>query len=583
MSRVSILEQLRTPRKSALDFHYDELTAPPIMALFTQQDIQELYNIATSIRYNANIHKKYELIDAVMRRRGFRRAHSGTNRVVYNFLESGDFVAKVAVDRVGIKDSPAEFKNQKYFAPFCCKIFEVDPTGVLAFVERVNPISSLEEFISIADDVFNLMVTKIIGKYVVDDLGTKTYMNFGVRQNSHGHTFGPVIIDFPYVYEVDGAKLICKTPIQTPTGIVPCGGELDYDAGFNTIICTKCGKEYKAMDLAKDDSLVSFMYHDDNKEMLKKIKFQMRAQVIDQGKIIFDSGRSTKQYLSKEEYLLMNSIEIPIGEVKVNKTINQKHQNIRKVREDYYTALQRQYYNELSKKCTFNPVIEPVSNTVPVNKTTKQKPSSNTEEEKKFYYQDEEEVDLTPVKVNRVINIDTDQYGNVVETSDDHIDKLEKATFPEINNKEFTTVDVANSFNNELYEQTDGSNPAEMVTSEHVDKTKDSEQEDDNSLVKPLSQEMADTIKDYMQGNIPQEELDAIDNAIDNSLNDQDDNVKASEGNAITENPMDNVNAPKFVYHHSDDYYTVDNRQSKKINKKKKFKTDKRNRPDDEY
>ena len=44
MSRVSILEQLRTPRKSALDFHYDELTAPPIMALFTQQDIQELYN-----------------------------------------------------------------------------------------------------------------------------------------------------------------------------------------------------------------------------------------------------------------------------------------------------------------------------------------------------------------------------------------------------------------------------------------------------------------------------------------------------------------------------------------------------------
>ena len=30
-------------------------------------------------------------------------------------------------------------------------------------------------------DVFNMMLTKIIGKYVVDDLGSKTYMNFGTR------------------------------------------------------------------------------------------------------------------------------------------------------------------------------------------------------------------------------------------------------------------------------------------------------------------------------------------------------------------------------------------------------------------
>ena len=99
MSRSSLIEQLTIKRKSALEFEYDKLWAPPIMSIFTPQDIQELIKIATSIRYNGNINKKYELIDAIMKRRGFRKAHCGTNRVVYNFLESPTFVAKVAVDK----------------------------------------------------------------------------------------------------------------------------------------------------------------------------------------------------------------------------------------------------------------------------------------------------------------------------------------------------------------------------------------------------------------------------------------------------------------------------------------------------
>ena len=128
MSRVSIKEQLYVKRKSALDFDYDALWAPPIRSLLSQEDINELYRIATSLRYNGNIEKKYELIDAVMRPRGFRRGNCGTNRVVYNFLELPTFVAKIDLDKVGMKDSPAEFKNQNFFKPFCCKIHEVDPT-----------------------------------------------------------------------------------------------------------------------------------------------------------------------------------------------------------------------------------------------------------------------------------------------------------------------------------------------------------------------------------------------------------------------------------------------------------------------
>ena len=217
MSRVSVLESLYSKKKSALEFNYDNLWAPPIRSLLSQDDINELIRIATSLKYNGKINLKYKLINQIMNRRGFRKAHSGTNRVVYNYLEDPRFVAKIAVDRVGMKDNPAEYKNQRYFAPFCCKIFEVDESGVIAFIERVNPITSLEEFLSVSDDIFNMIVTKIIGKYVVDDIGTTKYMNFGLRMNG----FGPVILDFPYAYELDGRKLICNKKIKTPFGEQP--------------------------------------------------------------------------------------------------------------------------------------------------------------------------------------------------------------------------------------------------------------------------------------------------------------------------------------------------------------------------
>lgn len=179
MSRVSVLESLYSKKKSALEFNYDNLWAPPIRSLLTQEDINELVRIATSLKYNGDVNKKYQLIDDVMKRRGFVKAHAGTNRVVYNFPEDRRFVAKIAVDRVGMRDTPAEYRNQEWFKPFCCKIFEVDPSGVIGFVERVNPITSPYEFLSIADDIFNMILTKIVGKYVLDDIGATKFMNYG--------------------------------------------------------------------------------------------------------------------------------------------------------------------------------------------------------------------------------------------------------------------------------------------------------------------------------------------------------------------------------------------------------------------
>lgn len=360
MSRVSLIEQLYAPKKKgALDFDYDKLWAPPIRFFLSQQDIDQLYKIATSLKYNDNIEMKYKLIDAVMRPRGFKRANCGTNRVVYYCLEDTSFCMKIALDRVGINDSPREYKNQEFFKPFCCKIFEVDPTGVIACVERVNPISSLEEFLSISDDVFNMMVTKIIGKYVVDDLGTDKFLNYGLRYNSNGTAFGPVILDYPYAYELDGSKLHCGKPIQIGDREFACGGEIDYDSGLNNLICNKCGRTYSARELARDDSNVLKFYTDNNE------KRRMRARIVREtdGAILMDSGRSSKTYMTKEEYeegtklFELNNFEPR----KVEKTIKNKYVPMKKLREQYHSELQVKAYEEMQKKNAepFNPVIKP--------------------------------------------------------------------------------------------------------------------------------------------------------------------------------------------------------------------------------
>lgn len=69
---------------------------------------------------------------------------------------------------------------------------------------------------------------------------------------------GPVLLDFPYVYKLDGNKLYCNAPSNNnPSGC--CEGIIDYDPGFNHLFCTKCGVRYKAKELEKaikDDKVI---------------------------------------------------------------------------------------------------------------------------------------------------------------------------------------------------------------------------------------------------------------------------------------------------------------------------------------
>lgn len=244
--RDEILRNMLSRSVTPDEFNFDHMVAPPVEYFLSPQDIQDLTYLANSIKYNAKIDYKYKAIDQILRNRGFLLLGRGTNRVVYKYLENNTICLKVAVDHVGCSDNPHEFINQEYLKPFVSKIFNYDPSGTIAVAERVHPISTREEFVHYANGIYDLITKWFIGKYVVNDIGSKFFMNWGIRYS----TGLPVLLDYPYFYLLDISKAKCMSILEDGT---ICGGDIDYDDGYNFLKCTKCGRNYKAAELAKDD------------------------------------------------------------------------------------------------------------------------------------------------------------------------------------------------------------------------------------------------------------------------------------------------------------------------------------------
>lgn len=243
MAKYDVLQMLYNKTHPVEEFNFDALQGPSVYNFFYPEDIAQLNKIATSVKLSGNIKKKLNMIDSVMKSRGFRKFAGGTNRVVYTHYEYPTIVAKVAIDRVGISDNPAEFRNQEFLKPFVAKCFSVSPDGVIAICEKVMPITNLSEFESVSDYIFQIIVFKILGKYVIDDIGVEFFLNWGIRVGSY-----PCLLDYPYLYKVNPTKLHC-TRCDITTNNRVCNGNIDYDGGFNYLVCTECGTKYRAADL----------------------------------------------------------------------------------------------------------------------------------------------------------------------------------------------------------------------------------------------------------------------------------------------------------------------------------------------
>lgn len=229
---------------TSLGEYFDTLQAPPLYSILTDYDIAEIRKIVTSVRLAGNVHRRLFGINEILTKRGLVKLAGGTNRVVYSHPMYPNIVIKIALDRVGMKDNPSEYYVQNLLKPFCTKIFEITEDGLIAVAEKVERVRNIKEYTEMSDDIYSLYLYFVKEKgLVMEDIGVKFFMNWGNRP-----MFGPVILDFPYCYEIDPKKLHCKNVDEY--GRI-CNGEIDYDDCFNFLVCKRCGKIHRALEISK--------------------------------------------------------------------------------------------------------------------------------------------------------------------------------------------------------------------------------------------------------------------------------------------------------------------------------------------
>lgn len=250
---------------------FDSLKVNPLLSYFTIEDINLIHKLATSPAMHCDVKEKYRLLGEIMEKRGFKLIGGGTNRRAYECIYDDRVVAKVATDPVGFTSNLREYINQNVLKPFCNKIFEVTPCGSLAIIEKVVPIKDVSEFQKYAQEIYDILYFKIRNNSIaMEDIGTRSMKNWGYRSG-----FGPVLLDYPTMYVADPKKRLCKNILNGKL----CCGTLDYDEGFNCIVCSECGRTYFAKTIAKtegDDinSLLSAVGYL-KKEGVKSMKFEI--------------------------------------------------------------------------------------------------------------------------------------------------------------------------------------------------------------------------------------------------------------------------------------------------------------------
>ena len=225
---------------------WDKMSKPPLTTYVPAPIIDQLRSIVNNVKLMNNPSKKYELVNELFATIGLKPLASGTNRRTFYCTYDPTVVIKIASDRVGKSDNLSEFTLQKLIKPFCTKSFDVTPDGVVALVERVETMKEADFKKVYASDVFDFTFEILRRGYVMEDIGGNFYKNWGIRFG-----FGPVILDYPYIFELDWTKLRCSHK-DVHTGYL-CDGYLDYDydKGMSEIICTKCGTRYTAKYLAR--------------------------------------------------------------------------------------------------------------------------------------------------------------------------------------------------------------------------------------------------------------------------------------------------------------------------------------------
>ena len=274
-------------------FNFNQIqNIKPIYKIFdylSPYDVCYLKEIATSYTIK-EVKQKYQLIENLMNVRGFKKLGCGTNRMTFKCESNPDIVMKIAVDRTGMNDSPAELRNKQILGTYATDIYDVSECGTVGLFERVEPITNVNDFLSNVDIIFNILFTLSRSGYIFKDVGNNSFMNYGIRKGA-----GPVILDYPYFYKKDPKKETCRNIFN---GAI-CLGKVAFDKGFNTLRCTKCGKEYLLQELKDPNANLGIKIKGSNKgEIDMKITIKLKN-----GKTyVKNTGKETENIINDTGY-----------------------------------------------------------------------------------------------------------------------------------------------------------------------------------------------------------------------------------------------------------------------------------------
>ena len=199
-----------------------------IHELFPEEILRELDAIRTDVRNTDNNIKASKMLK-LLGPLGFTEIGSGTNRLCVRNI---DYIYKIAMDSYGIRDNWTEFNMSMELQPYVTKTYECN--GLIAVAEYVS-IMTKEEFRDSKENIRNILAI-ITEDYLVCDMGTigKNYMNFGYTEDG-----SLVILDYGYIYPLDRKIMHCTK----------CGSSLQWDRDYSELVCSKCGKTHKPIDI----------------------------------------------------------------------------------------------------------------------------------------------------------------------------------------------------------------------------------------------------------------------------------------------------------------------------------------------
>lgn len=244
-TRLSVVNEVLStgkPKVPSANAIWDSLRADkPLYNYIPAGIVDDLRRLSlTNVGNNEKVSKMRSILASI----GMYPIGVGTNRAAFQSIHSPNYVFKIALDEVGRKDSPREFLNQEFLKPFCTKIYEVTPCGSVAMVEAVFPIKTKADFkLFFQMIVHGFLVPFIGGRFAMDDIGFENFMNYGIREE-----FGPVLLDFPYLYAYDTDKMRCSNVMYDGT---ICNGQIDYEVGFMDFVCPNCGERFRAKDIGR--------------------------------------------------------------------------------------------------------------------------------------------------------------------------------------------------------------------------------------------------------------------------------------------------------------------------------------------